>query len=497
MIKECLFILFPALMAAAMTATIACHPHCQALRRFLEPRRSLYPNIVFMLTATLRYLTSNILAVTILRLVLYIISDASNSTFEDVVQCQLIWTLITIIITLFAPATSTSAKLCDRAKETTDRHVTRVGKFRPRAQQPPPRRNPKPCRRRAAQNTAGAKHSADEQKSLYAMMDKPPMLPRKCTAEVSIDVVVRRYISTSSLLIPDFDNGEMHQIIVNHTGHPDILKRFNANFAEFLLLHGTHLRDAADIYTDDEELQQEADNWPYTIQLLRACGIIARQTTDEDPMNVGFVRWRVVFYCDGSLRGLTDTLYLIDMFLTYRFNSPDFREYPQPAVHFYNTTPHSLMEFVTTSTYRCYTLHLNVPPNLHVFSVVPPVFGNRIVEMVFRPSSENTASVLWNGDTVRFNKLFDEQNIVGYHFSSEGEDHTDNRQEFWRFLVNVTFPNQENRLNIILCESVFQNIAMQIHLEDGASAQSPIRKYFEQLLLLPHYKQRYTIVPAG
>ena len=449
------------------------HYRVATSRRFLEPRKQLHTQYMTTQPKTLTCWLSNVLAPTVLQQVLYRMYNVPDCMFQEVVQWVTLWVVIIIIIVQSGPTPYTCGKFSGSPKKTTKSSTSSASPISQTIKSPA--NSPQLHALKAA-----AKSSASAKTTLSS----------RPIANAPLEIVIRHYTDNAGLLHPECTSTQMHQVIVRHNSRPSLLFRFKNSLQAFIERKKVALTVLSENDPDDAEAKEDAENWPLGVDDLATRGIIWRNTMDTDPMKVGFVKWQICIYCDGAEEGLNNTLNILDMFWVDCLTKPDFADKPKPEVHIFNKSAYDLNPFVDASFYQTYLIQDTAPPtSMHIFAVVPPE-GLKIVEMVIRPVSDDTALILWHGNTYPYNSSCNDLDLSSGRFNADGEVCDAPDGEYWRFIVDLVFPTEIYRLNTILGSGAFHNVAMQVHLEDGTTEGSPIRAYVQTLMHHEQYRMR-------
>ena len=197
-----------------------------------------------------------------------------------------------------------------------------------------------------------------------------------------------------------------------------------------------------------------------------------------DPEDVGFVQWRVAFYCAGDLNNF---LLLLDDFFVYKAKAIA-REQPF-QVQIY---PHTGVEVTVADDFNYEHIELmeqTPTPPLKLFEAQPCI-GKRIVVLNIQIEDENIISVVITGNTWAFRARLDTFGVSGGYQS--GTDDSE-RRTYFRVMksLDVSDEAQQDRVKQLVGEAVFKNLAMRVKLDKKPEADTPVDAFVSELKTIP------------
>ena len=219
-----------------------------------------------------------------------------------------------------------------------------------------------------------------------------------------------------------------------------------------------------------------AEALPTTVQdLERGAGIRLVVSDRADPEDVGFVQWRVAFYVAGDLKNF---LLLLDGWFLYKERAMA-REQPL-EVHLH---PHTGVDAASAwgeLEYEHYTLNepsATLP--LGIFEA-QPVMGKSIVVLNLQLETPEQLSVVITGKTWSFRSRLDAYGVAGGYSNEEN-------RKYFRVLksLDVSEAAQQERGLQMIGDSVFNNLAMRVVLNEKPEPDTHVAAFVEKLKELP------------
>ena len=284
---------------------------------------------------------------------------------------------------------------------------------------------------------------------------RPTQTQKRLQVNAPVDVCISRFTQQASDLwdlLQDHDDS-LHQIQIRHEAQKTITFSMRDSFNGFL-----------------QASNKQDKRIPSTLaELETACGVRLIVSDRADPDDVGYVQWRVAFYCID----LPNFMLLLDGWFRYKE-----RQTSQPVeikVH-----PHvgiDLQHIWSDLEYEHYSLQnpQKVLP-LHIFQA-QPVIGKRITLMNIQIESDTTISVVFLGHTWPYRKRLDDFGISGGYYN-EDPNIKDNRSYFrvWK-QIDISDEDIVERFMNMLGGEVFKSVAMRVTLDQKPEADSEVQKF--------------------
>ena len=197
-----------------------------------------------------------------------------------------------------------------------------------------------------------------------------------------------------------------------------------------------------------------------------------------DPEDVGFVQWRVAFYCAGDLNNF---LLLLDDFFVYKAKA-----IAREQAFLVQIYPHTGVEVTVADDFNYEHIELmeqTPTPPLKLFEAQPCI-GKRIVVLNIQIEDENTISVVITGNTWAFRARLDTFGVSGGYQS--GTDDSE-RRTYFRVMksLDVSDEAQQDRVKQLVGEAVFKNLAMRVKLDKKPEADTPVDAFVSELKKIP------------
>ena len=305
--------------------------------------------------------------------------------------------------------------------------------------------------------------------------------PRKSIAPTlpdaaPIELTVARYTGIAKDFARDFEDVPLWQCQIRHNARRSILFEVPLAFSDFL-----------------SELHATNDNWPSNLQELPSkLNTILRLTRpsagpQDDPMEVGFVAWRVAFYVAGDATARYNFSQVLDSFLVWRLTHlrgredsfPDSLElHVYPQLHVDITETLNDFEFPTT---RLKDQALILPMLLFDAS---PSYGKKVIAASIEFPTENTISIAWSGALYNYRERF-EAAAVGLSVIE-----SDDQREYVRVLHNQELPEQAAFVTEIFSTRVLHEAACLCTLVDTPPVATAASCMLNALRQLPYIQWR-------
>ena len=288
--------------------------------------------------------------------------------------------------------------------------------------------------------------------------------PSKLPDIAPIETTVRQYTGCAKDLVSAFPaDAPLWQIQCTHDAYPN-----------------SYLREIIGALNDFlAQLHEENNTWPTNVHEMRdSMDAIVTLTGDDDPMSVGFLKWRVAFYIAGNLEALHNFLNMLDDFFVWRQTHPRARETTFAGDTIWNIRPHIDIDLAgvvadfTFHTAHCHEPTANLP--LNVFEAQPPV-GKKVVAASFEFPDETHVTIIWSGSLWVYRDRFEESDVQLSQIQ-EGA-----RSEYVRVLLNAELPSAAQQIRDIFGDNVLKKVVCRCVCHRPPPANSEASNLLETL----------------
>jgi len=290
---------------------------------------------------------------------------------------------------------------------------------------------------------------------------KPTLAPKRLPVNAPVDVCIYRVTEQASDLWEMLQGRDdsLFQIQMRHEQQRAITFDLRNNFNDFL-----------------RAAHKQNTSMPSNLaELERSCGIRLIVTDGADPDDVGFIQWRVAFYCID----LRNIFFLLDGF--FRYKEKQTTQPFQVIIHPFLGIDISLADL----EYQHYVLkeQTSLLP-LHIFEA-HPVARKRITSLNIQIESASVFNAIITGDTWPYRKRLDSIGVGGGYHTQEDES-KENRKYYrvWKH-INVNDQNDTDKFMSMLCEDVFKKLSMRVTLDAIPEPDSDVQKYIDVLRSQP------------
>ncbi len=283
----------------------------------------------------------------------------------------------------------------------------------------------------------------------------PKAAPRHATSTLpptaDIEVSILPYAASAQDVASSLPTEPLWQVQVQHTAKPSVLSKLLNSFTAFL----THLRG-----TNDEV--------PETIQELKTeNGIIITLSGLDDPLEVGWIQWRVAFYVVGDISALKEAVMMLLAFFDHRRQHADDASAPFPAkLHIQLRCTDAIKAGLPLDAAATpHELVINTPPCFGAFEAAPP-FGKTV--LILQAEFEHaTIAGIFRGNTYPYRAAFEAASIYGTKLESSGE--------YVRVLQPVNVEEERGRVWVLndLLHNILRASAVQVRIVQPPPQDSP------------------------
>ena len=284
---------------------------------------------------------------------------------------------------------------------------------------------------------------------------RPTQTQKRLPANAPVDVCIYRFTQQASDLwdLLQDHNVSLYQIQIRHEAQKAITFSMRDSFNDFL--RASH---------------KQENRIPSTLaELETTCGVRLVVNDRADPDDVGYVQWRVAFYCID----LSNFMLLLDGWFRHKE-----RQTLQPFE--INIHPHvgiDLQQMWTDLEYAHYSLRdqQKVLP-LHIFQA-QPVIGKRITSMNIQIESDTTINVVFTGHTWPYRKRLDDFGISGGYYNEDANiKETRSYFRVWKE-IDISDEDVVQRFMNMLGDEVFKHVAMRVTLDKEPEPDSEVQKF--------------------
>ena len=207
---------------------------------------------------------------------------------------------------------------------------------------------------------------------------------------------------------------------------------------------------------------------PETIQELKTeNGIIITLSGLDDPLEVGWIQWRVAFYVVGDIYALKEAVMMLLAFFDHRRQHADDASAPFPdKFHIKLHCTDAIKEGLQLDGAAIpHQLVINTPPCFGPFEAAPP-FGKSV--LILQAEFEHaTIAGIFRGNTYPYRAAFEAASIYGTKLESNGE--------YVRVLQPVNVEEEHGRVWVLndLLHNILRASAIQIRIVQPPPQDSP------------------------
>ena len=207
----------------------------------------------------------------------------------------------------------------------------------------------------------------------------------------------------------------------------------------------------------------------------------------DDPMNVGFVAWRVAFYVAGNAAARDKFLQIVADFLTWRLTHLRGREngFPDnlelnvyPQLHVNVASALDNFEFPSTNLMEP---RLVMP--MLLFDASPP-YGKKVVAARIEFPTAHSISILWSGALYNYRERFEAAGVALSVIES------DDQRDYFRVINEQTLPAQAQFITELFGNRVLHAAACLCTLVNTPAPLSAAACMLNTLRTLPYLEWR-------
>ena len=284
----------------------------------------------------------------------------------------------------------------------------------------------------------------------------------KLSANSPVQVVVQLYSNCASDLWESFkgqDEQKLWQCQIAHPAPRAVTYQFREKLSTFL---------------------HETPGVPDSIQQLQdECGVRFLIGDRNDPLDVGFVQWRIAFYVVGNEDSLNNFLLLLDAFWVHLADKMA-RE-KNFDVHIHTCLRTNVDKIWDTLEYDSWSLHPPAPSAvlpLKVFESRPP-FGTKCTTMSIEVDDDSHVSIVISHSPYATRDRFEAGGIQGGRCNVTNQNP---RGDYVRLLkgMDVTKTEDTQRLDGVLSK-ILMGVVVRVVLVGKPEAETPVAKWIATL----------------